>query len=468
MPTPDARPTGLADRPLTDNRVLPTRGPAEARIPRQRSAPEPVHAERPTDAPPTAAPPRSDESRTSPRPVGHRALVRLLTGHGLATLAQTTTGLAAGAFALERTGSASWASLTVAVGVLPYVVLSGLAGLLADLAPRSTVLAWSCGLRALLVAASAGVMLLDGPVGWLVVLAVLTAVAATPAYPSVAASVPQCVPDAALERWNAVATGVENLAWLVGPGLFGLLVVLGCPPAAVASVAAVVCALAVAPVVGVRLPRVERGDGADREGWAAEVLAGLRLVASRRPLRAAMGLAMVDNFLYGYVVVTLVLLAGSAAGAGSADGAGGVLPAALTVGALLAVVGAGALARLVTTSGLALAGLAVFVVALLGAGLLTTVEPRLAVPLVALAGGATLVAEIAAVTLLQRGSEPDVLARVFGVYDQLNVGAIAVGSALAGPLAQAVGAGPALVVVAVGSGVVTAALARGLRRTPAC
>ena len=136
-------------------------------------------------------------------------------------MAQTTTSLAAGAYALERTGSASWASLTVALGVLPYVALSGLAGLVADLFPRSTVLAWSCGLRAVLIAASAGVMLLGGPVGLLVVLAVLSAVAATPAYPSLAASVPQCVPDEGLERWNAVATGVENLAWLVGPGMFG-------------------------------------------------------------------------------------------------------------------------------------------------------------------------------------------------------------------------------------------------------
>ena len=108
--------------------------------------------------------------------------------------------------------------------------------------------------------------------------------------------------------------------------------------------------------------------------------------------------------------------------------------------------------------------------ALVGAGLATGaagVELRIAVPLVGLAGAATLVAEIAAVTLLQRDSDPAVLARVFGVYDQLNVGAIAVGSGLAGPLAQVLGAGPALVGVAAGAGVVAALLARGLRRTPA-
>lgn len=453
MPAPESRPATLAGRSVLVDRP-PTNQPVEAFLPRQRL---------PADAGSYADRVLTPKLTKAPRLAGRRALPLLLTGHGMATLAQTTTGLAAGAYALDRTGSASWASLTVAVGVLPYVVLSGLAGLLADLLPRSTVLAWSCGLRAVLIAASAGVMLLDGPVGWLVVLAVLSAVAATPAYPSVAASVPQCVTDEGLERWNAVATGVENLAWLVGPGLFGLLMVLGCPPAVVAVVAAAVCAVAVVPVLGVRLPRpAGRAHGRSQgRGWGGEVLAGLRLVAGRRRLRAAMGLAMVDNFLYGYVVVTLVLLAG---------GAGGVLPGALTVGALLAVVAAGRLARGFSTPRLVTSGLLVFVLALVGTGLATGaagVELRFAVPLVGLAGAATLVAEIAAVTLLQRDSDPAVLARVFGVYDQLNVGAIAVGSGLAGPLAQVFGAGPALVGVAVGAGLVAALLARGLRRTPA-
>ena len=158
----------------------------------------------------------SKPSSTPTRLAGRQALVRLLTGHGLATLAQTTTSLAAGAYALERTGSASWASLTVAMGVLPYVALSGLAGLLGDLVPRSTVLAWSCGLRAMLIAASAGVMVLDGPVGWLVALAVLSAVAATPAYPSVAASVPSASPTRA---WSGGTPSPPG--WRTWPGWWG-------------------------------------------------------------------------------------------------------------------------------------------------------------------------------------------------------------------------------------------------------
>lgn len=78
--------------------------------------------------------------------------------------------------------------------------------------------------------------------------------------------------------------------------------------------------------------------------------------------------------------------------------------------------------------------------------------------LVALAGAATLVAEVMSVTLLQRAVPDEQAARVFGVYDQLNVGAIALGSVLAGPLADQLGPDTALVVVA-GCSLVAAMLA---------
>ena len=70
---------------------------------------------------------------------------------------------------------------------------------------------------------------------------------------------------------------------------------------------------------------------------------------------------------------------------------------------------------------------------------------------VTMAGAATLIAEVMAVTLLQRAAPQHLVARVFGVYDQLNIGAIAVGSLLAGPLTDRLGPGAATVVVSIGS-----------------
>jgi MFS family permease len=92
----------------------------------------------------------------------------------------------------------------------------------------------------------------------------------------------------------------------------------------------------------------------------------------------------------------------------------------------------------------------------------------LSVVLVTIAGAATLIAEVLAVTLLQRAAPDDLIARVFGVYDQLNVGAIAMGSLIAGPLADRLGADTAIVVVAgcclVGSALATGALRHGRGR----
>src|SRR6476660_2045529 len=96
--------------------------------------------------------------------------------------------LALGVEVLHRTGSAAWVSATVALGFAPYAVLSGLAGVLADRCSRSRVLAASAAVRFLLVLAVAAGLVLEVPVWLLVALSALVAVAATPAYPALAAA----------------------------------------------------------------------------------------------------------------------------------------------------------------------------------------------------------------------------------------------------------------------------------------
>ena len=76
--------------------------------------------------------------------------------------------------------------------------------------------------------------------------------------------------------------------------------------------------------------------------------------------------------------------------------------------------------RPVLQLGIAMVGFA-GTVALLGVSGLFSSLPT-AVVMVIGAGAGTLVAEVVAVTLLQRAAPPAVTARVFGVYDQLNVG----------------------------------------------
>jgi hypothetical protein len=161
-----------------------------------------------------------------------------------------------------------------------------------------------------------------------------------------------------------------------------------------------------------------------------------------------MSLAVLDNFLYGYLVVAIVLLADAAPAGGSPLG---LLNATLTAGALASMLVVNRFTRGDRTA-------TVLVVTLLGYCATLVVigavgATALGVALVAVAGGTTLVAEVAAVTLLQRGTDSATLARVFGIYDQLNVGAIALGSLLAGPLSAVAGPRGGLVAVA-GVGIV--------------
>jgi MFS family permease len=185
-----------------------------------------------------------------------------------------------------------------------------------------------------------------------------------------------------------------------------------------------------------------------------DLVAGVEHVARRDAVRAPMLLAVLDNLLYGYLVVALVLLADDA---GAGAGRLGLLNAALAAGALGAMLVVGRLAagpgapRVLVLS-LHLFALCVAALGALGsaAGALPAVTGLLVAGLlVATAGVTTLVAEVTAVTLLQRAAEEHVLARVFGVYDQLNVGAIALGSFLAGPLAALIGPGAATTLFAV-------------------
>ncbi|ACV81315.1 MFS transporter [Nakamurella multipartita] len=412
----------------------------------------------------------------APRPTYRSALRtrpfrRLLAGHGLGTIAQLMLTLAVGIEVLERTGSGWWVSVTVALGFVPYVLASGYAGLLADRHSRSTVLTLSFSTRAGCAAVLVAGLALHGPIALLVTVAAVAAVLATPSYPALAAATVQCVPDEQLPPANALVTGVENVTWMAGPGVLGLLLLIGAGPTVGTATAAGLFVLAAALSAAARLPAPARPDAAP--GVLAELRAGLSAVARVAAVRRPMTVAVIDNFLYGYLVVAMVLLAAEVfAGDGGGDGADnraiGLLNAALSVGGVLALLPINLLAARFRPARLLLVTMTGFgaVTVLLGLSGAIGAPVGLAMGLVAVAGAGSLIAEVTAVTLLQRAAPDELTARVFGVYDQLNVGALALGSLLAGPLAAAIGAGPAMVAVA-STCLALAAVATGRLREPA-
>jgi MFS family permease len=377
----------------------------------------------------------------------------LLTSHALATCAQLVLTLAVAVEVLVRTSSGIWVSVAVSLGFAPYALFSGLAGALADRWPARRVMGWSAAVRCAASVVLVVAVLAGWPVPVLVIVSGLAAVCATPSYPALAAATPQCVPGAQLSAANALVTAVENLAWMAGPGLLGLLLVVGCPTSGVIAAGALVFGLA--GLAAFRVPPASPVRLADSE-VAQDVYDGYRVVFARPAVRWPMAVAVVDNFLYGYLLVAMLLI-------GSASP--GWMNAALTAGALLAL---GAVTRVAGRARPELSLVVVmawFCVAVAGFVLVRTAVP--AVLLLAVAGAASMVAEVVAVTALQRRAPQRSLAGVFGVYDQLNVGAIAWGSFLAGQVERWWALGPASVAVAAACLLLVSAAASRMRRTAA-
>jgi MFS family permease len=365
--------------------------------------------------------------------------LRLLAGHGIATLGQLQLTMAVGVYALARTDSGGWVSAAVALGFAPYVLFSTSAGVLADRHRRSTIMRWSISVRVLTSSATTVGLLLGWPVQVVITLAAITAVAATPSYPALAAATPQVVSDIDLPAANSLGSGVENAAWVAGPGLLGLVLLTGAPVSGGGLAATACFALALVCLGRTRTAPPER-EPHGQASFKDDVLEGSRAIGADRRISAAVALAIVDNFLYGYLIVAIVLLGERQFHAG--DRGVGWLNTAFAIGAFASMLvtprlaGAGREPRVLVVT------LSLFVAAAAGAALAPTLE--VAVPLVLLAGMLTVIAEIVAVTLIQRLTPGPVTARVFGIYDTLAVGAIALGSALAGVLSDAVGISGAL------------------------
>ena len=185
---------------------------------------------------------------------------RLLVSQALATTAAFMLAMAVGVETLARTGSGLLVSITVSLSFLPYVLVSGLAGVVADRHSRSRVLAWSAALRAVCAGAIALGVASSGPVAVLVVLAAVAAVLGTVSYPALAAATPGLVPDAQLPPANALVTAVENAAWIGGPGAMGLVLLAGGGSGAAALVATTLFSQATVAAWLVRLPGSPRSS----------------------------------------------------------------------------------------------------------------------------------------------------------------------------------------------------------------
>jgi MFS family permease len=357
---------------------------------------------------------------------------------------------------------------TTAVGVaalvpaLPAALAAPLAATLADRCSRRDVLLGSLVARAALLAGVTAAVAAGAPLALVLVLGALFTVVATAHKPAQAALLPTLASTPSqLAASNAVWSGIDNGAFLFGSVIAGA-VIAGAGVATAFGVTAALFAVAALPVALIArdpVPEYRRSPDGD-ESAGAGVREGFVTVAREPSLRLVVGFLSVSTFVEGAIDVLVVVMAielldlgGSGVGwLNACWGLGGLLGGV----AALVLLGQGRLARGLALGGL-LAGLPLVVAAGIGAPV------AIGALLVVLGVGYALV-EVAGLSLMQRLSADDVLARAFGVVESSYWVTGGLGAILAPFVVMGLGIRGALVAVGAALPLLVVLRWRALRR----
>jgi hypothetical protein len=385
----------------------------------------------------------------------NRELRRVELAYANFTVAEWATWLAMLVYAYANGGVTAAGVLATATLIPAAICAPPLAAFGERHAPGRVLAAGYLG-QAATCAAVAVAMLAGAPPFVTYVLLVLPTIAFTTTRPTQAAFAPGLArrPEE-LAATNVVSGWIESVSTLGGPLLVGLVLTVS-TPGMLFAVGAAICAAAALLVGPARDAAAAPVRGDDDAGAASPSLGGsLAFVRAEPNARTLILLLGSQAAALGALDVLYVELARGVLHRGGSWA--GYLNAAFGLGSVLAI---GVTARLVGHPRLALPlmlSLGGWTIALFGLG----ATPGLAISLVLLAsaGGARLTFDVTARTLLQRVARPDLLARVFGLLEGLEMAGLALGSLLAtvlftlgGVRAAFVGVGAILPVAALSAG----------------
>ena len=339
-------------------------------------------------------------------------------------------------------GGAAAVGLAAFARMAPAAAAAPFSGLAADRHSRRDVLLVVTAARAALLSAAAVAVALGAGLALVLVLAALFTVATTAHRPAQAALLPTLArtPEQ-LAAANAVWSGVDNAGFVAGALLGGVAVAATSVEAAFGATAAL---FALAAALSAAIGRDPVPAHRETPGGATvvhEALLGASTMVRDGRLRLLLGVLSLSTLVEGAVDVLVVVAALELL----EMGAGGVgwLNAAWGVGGLLG--GAGALALLGRgrlAAGLALGGLLAGL-PLVGIGVAAFVPVALAM-LVVLGAGYALI-EVAGLTLMQRLTSDEALARAFGLVEGSYWLTTGIGSLLAPLLIGLLGVSGAMV-----------------------
>jgi MFS family permease len=392
----------------------------------------------------------------------------VLVAHGLSAIALGLPWPALLVAVWEHGHSEMWLGVTGAARMAPYVVLSWLAGRVADRVSRGRLVRVSLVTRVMGLVATAA--LLDGGhLAAAVACACLTVALGTPAYPAIAAAMPRLAGQANDQATSLLVT-CEVGAFVVGPAVGGLLLgwgsaALGCWAAAALTAMSLVAIRGVAWAQPARRSTTvqQRALGHDErvEMFSQPTAPGDGRVAvwsllRRRPaaLTAVAGVAAV-NAIDSAVAIALLPLAEQAWHANKSQF--GLATAAVGVGALAAPLmqrawGLGVDAWRRSALALCVPLVAVAVVS----GLWWAIVP------LTLLGTASVHLEAVATSVIQRAVPDEVRSSVLGLADSVMVAAAA-GAALVAPFAVGMVGPRGLIALCAAAGLGLLAVAKGWR-----
>jgi MFS family permease len=349
----------------------------------------------------------------------------------------------------RESNDAAVVGLFGAARVVPYVVLSIPAGFVADRFDRRLVLLVTDLLRGACMLGMAWLVATDGPVMGIVALAILAACGSTFFYPAIGAYIPNLVTDERqLGPANSAWASLDNVGFIIGPVIGGLLVAFGDVTLAFVINAATFLVIAVVlwglpPSSNVAAARREgepsAGEAAD--GPAASAAAGPE--PQRTAVRPIVGIALIEfaaGILNGGVGILTVILAIETLHAGEA--ATGYLNAAIGVGGVTGAVTSGVLVLRRRLAGPLIAGAIAMAIGVVVIGLLPVLVAAL-VGIAAVAAGA-LILNVITTTLLQRVTSDAIRGRSVGLVMTVATLAEAVGSFTLPVLVVAFGAAAVL------------------------
>lgn len=380
--------------------------------------------------------------------LANRPLAKLLGGEFVSAIGDWLYIVAILIVIYRATNDATLLGLFGALRQLPYVVLSIPAGFIADRFDRRLILLVTDLLRGACMLAIGWLVAIDGPVVWIIAFSILAACGSTFFYPAIGAYLPSLVRDERqLGPANSAWSSLDNLGFVVGPALGGILVAVGGVTAAFVINAATFLVIAAIlwslPASRGASPAAAAEGEAPGEAPADAVSARGGLRAILRPL-AGIGVIHVLGYgLMGGIPVLTVVFATDILRSG--ESATGLLNTAIGIGGVTGALVSGALVlrrRLVPPLVLGVIAIGIGATVLGASGFLLA-----AMIGIGFAAAGNLVLEVVTTTIYQRVTPDAIRGRGLGILMTVSTLAECVGAIALPFIVATYGPWPALGVV---------------------